>query len=174
MRILTKISAVMFCGGLLAACGGTATTSPQGHGQKSILPGTAPAQAYALVARQIKACWFNPTSPVLTNHIFRAAAPAGGAATSQTNVVIYSKTPDGRRGLKTYSIKFEPRNKGTAVETQNHKLPYALAQKLTADVGYWIQGGANCDGPAPVASSPARGSYAPSSQRVSTPRRGSN
>lgn len=175
MRFLSNISAITLCGALLAGCGGVTATAPQSHGQTSVLTGTAPAQAYALVARQIKACWFNPTNPVLTRHIFRADAPAGGGATSQTNVVIYDKTPDGKRGLKTYSVLFEKRNKDTVVKTQNHKLPYALAQKLSADVGFWIQGGANCDGPVPVAAAPSRGSYAPSSQRVASPptRRGS-
>ncbi len=172
MRMLTTIAVTALCGALLTACGSTAP-APSNHGQTSILPGTSPAQAYAMVGRQIKACWFNPTNPVLTRHVFRADAPAGRAANAQTNIVIYDRTPDGKRGLKTYSVLFEARSKGTVVTTANHKLPYALAQKLTADVGYWIQGGANCDGPAPAAATPARGSFAPSRQRVSTPRRGS-
>lgn len=143
--------------GLVAGCGASSTV-PSSSGQTSILPGVSPAQAYTMVARQIKACWFNPTDPVLTRHVFRAEAGAGGAQGSETNVVIYDRTPDGRRGLKAYSVAFEKRGKGTVVNTANHRLAYALGQKLTADVGYWIQGGANCDGPA-AAASPARGSY---------------
>jgi hypothetical protein len=136
--------------GALAACGTSAVApGPQvaGHGQVSILPSTTPSQAYTMVARQIKACWFDPADPVLTHHVFRADAPAETGAT--TVIKIYGRTPEGRRGLKEYSIEFAPRRNGTAVTTANHKLPYALAQKLTSDVGYWIQGGANCSGPAP-------------------------
>jgi hypothetical protein len=103
-----------------------------------------------MVARQIKLCWFKPADPVLPNHVFRATVPPSGAVDPKTSIVIYDQTPEGRRGLKAYSIDFVPRGEGTVVTTQNHKLAYPLAQKLTADVGYWIQGGANCDGPTPA------------------------
>ncbi len=165
MRALTSICIAVFATGSLAGCGAS-PTAPAASGQTSVLPGVSPAQAYTTVARQIKACWFNPTDPVLTRHVFRAEAGAGSSPNSQTNVVIYDRTPDGKRGLKAYSVSFEQRGKGTVVDTANHRLPYALGQKLTADVGYWIQGGATCDGPA-AAASPARGSFVGPQQSVS-------
>lgn len=157
MRELLSLCSAVIAAGVLAGCGASSTV-PSSSGQTSVLPGVSPAQAYTTVARQIRACWFNPTDPVLTRHVFRAEAGAGGPQVPETNVVIYDRTPDGKRGLKAYSVAFEKRGKGTVVNTANHRLPYALGQKLTADVGYWIQGGANCDGPAATAS-PARGSY---------------
>ena len=167
MRVPITLFSGLFVAAALAGCGG-APSAQVAHGQKSVLPGTAPAEAYALVARQVKGCWFNPANPVLTKHVFRAEAPAGGAP-GQTMIVIYDQTPDGKRGLKAYSVLFEPRSKGTSVTTQNHKLAYGLAQKLSSDVGYWIQGGANCDGPAPTATAPSRGSFG-GPRPVSTPR----
>lgn len=157
MRKSISLVSAAVVAGLVTGCGAS-SGPPSSSGQTSILPGVSPAQAYTMVARQIKACWFNPTDPVLTSHVFRAEAGAGSAQAAQTNVVIYDRTPDGKRGLKAYSVAFEQRGKGTVVNTANHRLAYALGQKLTADVGYWIQGGANCDGPA-ASASPARGSY---------------
>jgi hypothetical protein len=119
-----------------------------------------------MVGRQVRACWFNPTDPVLTKHEFRAEAGAGND--QQTNIVIYERARDGRLGLKAYTISFEPRGDGTLVNTSNLKLAYALGQKMTADVGYWLQGGANCDGPAAAAGS-SRGSAMPGQQRLSRP-----
>jgi hypothetical protein len=146
-----------------AACGGP-SVSPAPSGQTSVLPGVSPAHAYTLVGRQVRTCWFNPADPVLTRHEFRAEAGAGND--QQTNIVIYERTREGKLGLKAYTVSFEPRGDGTVVNTSNLKLPYALGQKMTADVGYWIQGGANCDGPAAGAGS-ARGSSAPPGPQVS-------
>jgi hypothetical protein len=170
VRSLRNISTAMVAAGLVAACGSaTLAPTPVEHGQRSVLPDTSPALAYTMVARQIKACWFKPADPVLPNHVFRAEVPPSGAPDPKTTIVIYDRTPEGKRGLKAYSIEFESRSNGTTVTTANHKLPYALAQKLTADVGHWIQGGANCDGPAPAASGP-RVAAAASSSRLSPPR----
>lgn len=143
---------------LLAACGGSVPAAPSTGGQRSVLPSTTPVQAYSMVARQMKGCWFNPADPILTKHIFRAEAGAGGASGSDTKIVVYDRADDGRLGLKAYTVAFEPRSKGTVVTTQNLRLPSALGQKLTADIGYWVQGGATCDGPASASPSP-RGSF---------------
>jgi len=151
---------------LLAACGGSVPAAPSTGGQRSVLPATTPVQAYSMVARQMKGCWFNPADPILTKHIFRAEAGAGGASGSDTKIVVYDRANDGRLGLKAYTVAFEPRSKGTIVTTQNLRLPSALGQKLTSDIGYWIQGGTTCDGPATADTTP-RGSIRGPSSRVS-------
>lgn len=165
---------LLFAVGMLSACGtsapdvapgATPVSAPVTHAQRAILPNTNPAQTYAMVARQVRACWFNPQDPVLTRHIFRAEAPAGRGQAGQTRIVIYERAPDGRLGLKAFTVNFEPRRKGTVVTTANHRLPSALGQKMSADVGYWVQGGPNCDGPAPAAA-PARGSFVRPSRPV--------
>lgn len=148
---------------MLAACGttGNSVTSgntPVSQGPVTIVKGTTPVQLYSHVARQVRACWFNPTNPVLTKHVIRGEAGAGGASGVSTSIVIHEQTKDRKRGLKAFSIDFTPIRNDTRVITQNHKLPYALGQKLMSDVGYWSQGGPNCDGPSQTASGVSRGS----------------
>lgn len=151
MRSIASHFSILLAAGLLAGCGGSSLgPTAVAHGQRSVLPGTSAPAAYTMLGRQIKACWFNPADPVLPDHIYRAEVPATGAPDPSTKIVIYTKAPDGRLGLRAYSIKLEPQGGGTAVTTENHKLDYPLAQKLTADVGYWIQGGNVCEGTAPA------------------------
>lgn len=137
---------------LLAGCGGSSLgPTAVSHGQRSVLPDVSAPAAYTMLARQVRACWFNPADPVLPDHIFRAEAPASGAPDASTRIIVYTKAPDGRLGLKAYTIELEPQGRrGTVVTTENHKLDYPLAQKLTADVGYWIQGGSTCGAPTPA------------------------
>lgn len=146
---------------LLSACGtsgGTSGNAPVSAGPVTTVKGSTPTQLYSHMARQVRTCWLNPRDPVLTKHVFRGEAGAGGPSGAETKIVIHEQTPDLKRGLKAFSINFAPVRGGTRVEAQNHKLPYALGQKLVADVGYWAQGGPNCDGPAPAAGTALRGS----------------
>ena len=86
----------------------------------------------------------------------RGEACAGAANSVQARSTIFEQTPQQQVGLKAFTIDFKPVRGGTQVEAKNQRLPYALGQKLVADVGYWVQGGANCEGPAQATS--ARGS----------------
>ncbi len=128
------------------------------HAQTTIVAGAAPTDVYTELARKVRNCWLNPADPVLTNHIFHAVANPGGTG---TNIVIHERAPDGRRGLKAYTIKFEARGRDTKVLTENQRLHYALSQKMAADVGRWVQGSTLCEiaetrGPAPIPSSTTR------------------
>ncbi len=162
---------LLLAAGALSACGtsapsvdtgvtpdATPAAAPVTHAQRAVLPDRSPAQTYAIVARQVRACWFNSRDPVLTRHLFRADAPARGSKETQTRIVIHERAPDGRLGLKAFTINFDRKGKGTAVTSANHRLPAALGQKMSADIGYWVQGGTKCDGPAPAAGA-ARGSF---------------
>ena len=147
----------------LSGCGGAnsvGTSSDAGVSQSptTIVKGQSPVQLYSVIAQRIRACWFNPRDPVLTKHVFRAKAGAGGTSGSVTAIVIHERTKEQKRGLKAFSINFAALRDGTRIDMVNNKLPYALGQKLMSDVGYWSQGGPNCDGPQP-ASAP-RGSVA--------------
>ena len=156
------VIAMLLSGSLaLAGCGAGGSTNPNdgrlvSQSPTSLVKGQAPVQLYSHVARQVRACWFNPRDPVLTKHVFRGEAGAGGASGVQTGIAIYEQTPQQKLGLKAFTIDFKPVRGGTQVEAKNQRLPYALGQKLVADVGYWVQGGANCEGPAQATS--ARGS----------------
>jgi len=161
---------------LLLACSGPASVVqpvPATGGQQSFLPNVRPAEAYALVARQVRACWFNPADPVLTKHEFRAEAGAGGASGNETAIIIYERATGNQKGLglKAYVIRFEKRGKGTAVRAQNQRIHPVLAQKLSADIGYWIQGGQGCEGPPPSPATPPRGSFAVPGAQLPPPTR---
>lgn len=151
----------------LAACGSTGGGGSAGGGQPTvsqgpvtIVKGSTPVQLYVHIAKQVRACWLNPRNPVLTKHVFRAEAGAGGPSGGATNIVIHEQTKDLKRGLKAFTIDFQPRRDGTQIIAQNHKLSYALGQKLASDVGYWAQGGPNCSGPVQAAGTAPRGSIA--------------
>lgn len=144
----------------LSACGATSGAGGGGtvsRGPTTIVKGDTPVQLYSHIARQVRACWFNPSSPVLTKHVFRGEAGAATTGAKVTKIVIYDETPDRKRGLKAFSIDFEPVRGGTKINAENQRLPYALGQKLVSDVGYWAQGGPNCDGPVQASGGP-RGS----------------
>jgi len=164
VRVLQWVAAVAVLG-VLGACGSGGGEAPVSQGPVTIVKGSNPAQLYSHIAKQVRACWLNPRNPVLTKHVFRAEAGAGGPRGSATNIEIHEQTKDLKRGLKAFSIDFQPRRDGTQIIARNHRLPYALGQKLTSDIGYWVQGGANCDGPVPAADAELRGSV--SGPRVS-------
>ncbi len=149
----------------LSACGATGGgggggQAPVSQGPVTIVKGSTPVQLYSHIARQVRTCWLNPRDPVLTKHVFRAEAGAGGPSGRATNIEIHEQTRDSKRGLKAFTINFVAVRDGTQIVAQNHKLSYTLGQKLTADVGYWTQGGPNCNGPAQVSGTVPRGSVA--------------
>lgn len=159
VRALLKVAALSLAG-VLGACGSTGGgNAPVSKGPTTIVKGSTPAQLYSHIARQVRACWLNPVNPVLKKHVFRAEAPAGGGPRgSATKIEIHEQTDDLKRGLKAFSIDFQPRRDGTQIVAQNLRLSYVLGQKMMADVGFWAQGGANCDGPGQASESVARGS----------------
>jgi hypothetical protein len=101
--------------------------------------GESPAQVYAKIARRARACWFKPE------------ARGDG---SRADINIYEVKPQGKFD-KVFVVKFRSREDGTVIGTDNISLPYALGQKLTADVGRWAQGNQACEGKP----SAGRGSY---------------
>ncbi len=146
----------------LSACGtsGGSGSAPVSQGPKTTVTGTTAVQVYSHLAKQVRACWFNPSSPVLTKHVFRGEAGANTTGAKVTKIAIYDQAPDRKRGLKAFTIDIQPERNGAQIIAQNQRLPYALGQKLVADVGYWAQGGANCEGPAQASNTVSRGSVA--------------
>ncbi len=152
-RVIKRVMALAAVG-LLAGCGatggggiGSGAQAPVSQGPVTIVKGSSPVQLYSHIARQVRACWLSTRNPVLPKHVFRAKAGAGGASGRETKIEIHEQTPDLKRGLKAFTIDFQPRRGGTQIIAQNLKLPYDMGQKLVSDVGYWAQGGANCGGP---------------------------
>ena len=161
-RTCILIAAIVAATGL-SACRSSTATVPVARGPITVVSGK-PTQVYSQVARKIRACWLKPSDPVLTKHVFNAEATPDG---STTNIVIHELAADGRKGLKAFSVSFEPRGSAnTTVVAENHRLPYALGQVLVADVGRWASGDPTCA--LTISQGPSRGSGAPSgvSQRI--------
>lgn len=134
----------------LAACastGGRPGGAPVDQGPTTVVRGESPEALYARIARQVKTCWLNPADPVLEDHLFHAEVPAGGRNKGAVNIAINERTKKNERGLKAFGIDLEPLANGTKIVARNHRLDYALGQKLTADVGFWAQGGTTCNPP---------------------------
>ena len=164
-RVLLKV-AVFAALGVLSACGSTSGgNAPVSQGPTTIVKDRTPEQLYSNIARQVRGCWLDPADPVLTRHVFGAKASAGAPGGGAARIEILERTSDLKPGRKAFTIDFQPRSDGTQIVAQNLRLPYTLGQKMLADVGFWAQGGANCNGPGELAASVARGSI--SGPRVS-------
>lgn len=164
-RTLLWIAAIAAAAGL-SACRSSTATVPVARGPVTVVPGK-PTKVYSQVARQIRGCWLKPSDPVLTKHVFHAEAAPDGLA---TNIALHERTPEGKRGLKAFTVAFQPRGSdNTTIVAENHRLPYALGQVLVADVGRWASGDVACT--AAISQAPLRGSGAPSgvSQRIYDP-----
>jgi hypothetical protein len=157
---LAVVCALAACGATGSGGGGGGGQAPVSQGPVTIVKGSTPVQLYSHIARQVRACWLNPRDPVLTKHVFRAEAGAGGPSGRETSIEIHEQTRDLKRGLKAFTINFTAVRDGTQIVAQNHKLTYTLGQKLMADVGYWAQGGPNCSGPVQASGAVPRGSVA--------------
>ena len=140
LRFVYSCSVALFAAVVLAGCGGS-TTEPLAHSGSAVVKGEQPAAVYAKIARLARTCWFKPGDPVLSKHTFYAQAPADGGSAA---ITIFEKGTRDKRGQKAYEIEFNRRIKATQIETVNRRLPYALAQKLTADVNRWSQGNTAC------------------------------
>ncbi|MGI9381648.1 MAG: hypothetical protein ACR2PO_00715 [Methyloligellaceae bacterium] len=164
-RTFIWIAAIATAAGL-SACRSSTATVPVARGPVTVVSGK-PTEVYSQVARQIRGCWLKPSDPVLTKHTFHAEAAPDGSA---TNIAIHERTTDGKRGLKAFTVVFQPRDsRNTTVVAENHRLPYALGQVLVADVGRWASGDSTCA--AAISQGPSRGSGTPSgvSQRIYDP-----
>ena len=158
VRVLLKV-AVLAGTGLLSACGSTGGgNAPVSQGPTTIVKGTSTGQLYGNISRQVRACWLNPADPVLKKHVISPGAQAGSPGGGTGKIEIHERGNDLKPGPKVFSIDFQPSGDGTRIVARNLLLPYVLGQKMIADVGFWAQGRADCDGPLPPAGNELRGS----------------
>lgn len=145
VRALIRLVLSVVSLGVLCGCG-TATTLTAKHSQRFVLLQTPPAHIQALVARNIETCWFDHADPIFrqNRYISNASSQQATDANEDSTIVIYEVLSSAGRTAVAYKITFEPQRGGTVVTTENRSLSYALAQKLSADVGYWMQGRSDC------------------------------
>jgi hypothetical protein len=112
-----------------------------------------PLDAYVVMGRRIKSCWFNATDPLLPNHVYRAdVSPGGGKVT----ITVHQRADLGRAGLSTYVIDFKQQGLATVITTENRRMPPELAAKMQYDIDRWQRGASDCNRKMPaVASAPA-------------------
>jgi len=125
----------------VASCGISSTNEPMVLSSSTTVMGKRPSEVYARIAKLVRSCWLNPTDPVLKHHVFYAKAPADDTSAV---ITIYETKSQNRRDARAFTISFSRRIKGTQIDIENRRLPYVLAQKLSADVNRWSQGNESC------------------------------
>ena len=112
-----------------------------------------PVDAYVVMGRRIKSCWFNATDPLLPKHVYRAdVSPSGSKAT----ITVHQRADLGRAGLLTYIIDFKQQGPSTVITTENRRMPPELAAKMQYDVNRWQRGQSDCSRTMPATTASAR------------------
>lgn len=110
----------------------------------------APATVQKSFADQMKACWFNGPSAILSGYQYdtkpSVTETADGLAELQQ--ISISSGPD--KQAQIFVIQFHAFNENTLISTRNQSFPPELAAKLKRDVETWIFGRGECKEPAPV------------------------
>ncbi|NJM33451.1 MAG: hypothetical protein HC850_00745 [Rhodomicrobium sp.] len=101
-----------------------------------------PVAVYTALAQQIRACWFTPGTPKLTNHGFHADV-ASGEAKSAT-IIIYEKATDGKRGLQAFRVSIDGGSSSSTVRAENRKLDKKLDASFKSDLERWSKGNMSC------------------------------
>jgi hypothetical protein len=107
-----------------------------------------PFDAYVVMGGRIKRCWFNPTDPLLPNHVYRADVSPGGG---KVKITVHQRAKLGRAGLSAYVIDFKQSGPSTVITTENRKMPPDLAAKMQYDINRWQRGQSNCNKTMPKA-----------------------
>jgi hypothetical protein len=129
-----------------------------------------PVEAYTRIARGLKGCWLAPTAPLglSKSYVFAAEAfPAdrGGRAF----IVIYERTPDGRRGLRAFAVALEPDGENSKLGIENARIPEPFGTQIMGDVRRWAGGEAGCVPMAP-GFEPEEPAAEPAAQPVKKPK----
>lgn len=102
----------------------------------------APVQVYSQLAQQVRACWFTPGAPKLTNHGFFATVADGNA--NEATIIIYQKDPAGGRGVQAYRILISGNSSSSSVKTENRRIDSKLDQTFKNDIARWAKGKTEC------------------------------
>lgn len=160
MRLGQSIQGIVAIGllsGLAACASGTSNGQLSDLSEVSsiLAPGSPevpgkPVEAYTRIARGLKSCWLAPTAPLGLAKAYVYAAEAfpadkGGKAF----IVIYERTPEGERGLKSFAVALEPDGAHTKLGMENYRVQEPFGGQMLADVRRWAGGEAGCTPMAP-------------------------
>jgi hypothetical protein len=157
--------ALVLTGVLLAGCGirsPSSVTSPSEASPETVssvtparvsLAAAKPMDAYVFLGGRIKTCWFNPSEPLLPDHVYRADVSPNG---SKVQITVHDARNLGRAGATAYVIDFKQEGRSTVVTSENRKMTPELAAKMQYDIERWKRGETNCSKDMPkVAAQPA-------------------
>lgn len=157
--------ALMLTGALLAGCGlrsPSSVASPSEASPETVssvtparvsLAVAKPMDAYVFLGGRIKTCWFNPSDPLLPDHVYRADVSPNG---SKVQITVHDARNLGRAGATAYVIDFKQEGRSTVVTSANRKMTPELAAKMQYDIERWKRGETNCSKDMPkVAAQPA-------------------
>jgi hypothetical protein len=94
---------------------------------------------------QMKSCWFNGPSALLSGYQYDtkpAALETGSGLTELPQVTISSA---GGSRVQLFVVQFYPFNDNTLISTRNISFPVDLAARMKRDVETWIFGRGGCD-----------------------------
>ena len=114
--------------------------------QRVALAKAKPMDAYVLMGRQIKSCWFNVERPLLPDHVYRADVSPDG---SKVQITLHEKRNLGRAGMSTYAVDFAQQGAYTVITTQNRKMSPEIDAKLRYDINRWKMGETTCSNDMP-------------------------
>jgi len=100
-----------------------------------------PVDAYVMLGGRIKSCWFNPSTPLFPEHVYRADVSPGG---QKVKITIHDKRNLGRAGKLAYSIDFAQQGSHTLVTSRNLTMTPQQAAKMKFDINRWKGGQQNC------------------------------
>jgi hypothetical protein len=101
-----------------------------------------PVAVYSQLAQQVRSCWLTPGAPKLVGHGFHAEVAGGDP--SEAKIILYQKTPDGKRGLQAYRLVIESRGSSSIVKAENRSVEQKLDQSFKADLARWASGKRAC------------------------------
>lgn len=154
-RLAAITMALAGMGLMLTACGGgggstgTASVAPTesvgavpAYNTSQMSVATAkPVDAYVMLGGRAKTCWFNPSSPLFPDHVYRAdVAPDG----EKVKITIHDKRNLGRAGKLAYTIDFHQQGASTIITTKNLTMTPQQAAKMQFDINRWKSGQTNC------------------------------
>ncbi len=169
--MLVLLCAVLVgCGG--GGGGGDATVSVDGSdgampARNVSVSSVKPIDAYVIMGRQIKGCWFNASAPMLPKYVYRADVSPDS---SKVKITVHEAQPLGRAGMTAYTIDFKQEGPSTILTTQNVKMSPEMAAKMQYDIDRWKRGDTTCNKTMPeVAAAPATTGSAPAKTATAKP-----
>ncbi len=131
---------------LVASCAQTDPTISRVEGSEpQRLSFGAPAAVQKAFAEQMKTCWFNGPSALLSGYQYDTTPATLETGTGLTELPQVTITSGSGPKAQAFIVQFYPFNDNTLISTRNVSFPVDLAARLKRDVETWIFGRAQCD-----------------------------